>query len=69
RKLWKPHQRAFFPLGPDDPSLVLLRVKPERAEYWERSSGAVVNAIGMVRALLTDAPYRPGENEKLVLNG
>lgn len=69
RKLWKPHQRAFFPLGPDDPSLVLLRVEPERAEYWERSSGAVVNAIGMVRALLTDAPYRPGENEKLVLNG
>lgn len=68
-KLWKPHQRAFFPLGPDDPTLVLLRVRPRRAEYWERSSGAVVNAIGLVRTLLTDAPYQPGANEKLELDG
>ncbi len=36
RQLWQPAWRPWFPEGPDDPSLVLLEVDPERAEYWDR---------------------------------
>jgi general stress protein 26 len=37
RLLWQAAWQAWFPDGPDDPSLVLIEVDPERAEYWDRT--------------------------------
>lgn len=37
RLLWQDAWRPWFPDGPDDPSLVLIEVDPERAEYWDRT--------------------------------
>src|SRR5262245_9734044 len=34
RKLWTTAQRAFYPQGPDDERLALLRIRMERVEYW-----------------------------------
>lgn len=34
-ELWDPSYLSWFPGGPGDPSLVLIRVSVERAEYWE----------------------------------
>ena len=34
RELWTPEQRAYYPKGPDDDRLAVLRVRIERAEYW-----------------------------------
>jgi general stress protein 26 len=33
--LWKAAYEPWFPQGKDDPDLTLLRVKPERGEYWD----------------------------------
>lgn len=33
-ELWDPSYQAWFPGGPRDPNLALIRVKVERAEYW-----------------------------------
>jgi general stress protein 26 len=35
-ELWQPAWKPWFPKGPDDPTLVLLEIDPERAEYWDR---------------------------------
>ena len=35
RQLWQPAWKPWFPAGVDDPSLVLLEVDPDRAEYWD----------------------------------
>src|SRR5262245_57297004 len=35
RQLWDEREREWFPGGPDDPELALIRVSVERAEYWE----------------------------------
>jgi len=67
RELWNPAYKAWFPHGLDDPDLALLRVFPERAEYWDSSSGTMVHIIGYVKAVLTGTEYRPGEHEKLDL--
>ncbi len=68
-ELWKPYLKAWFPKGKDDPELALLKVDVEQAEYWDSSSSTIVHAVGLVKALTTGKPYRPGDNEKLQLTG
>jgi general stress protein 26 len=36
-RYWTEVQRVWFPLGKEDPSLVLLRVKVDDAELWDQS--------------------------------
>lgn len=64
---WNPVYKAWFPRGLDDPDLALLKVDVDHAEYWDSSSGAVVHAVGFVKALAAGQRYEPGENEKLEL--
>jgi hypothetical protein len=37
RLLWQAAWKAWFPEGAGDPSLVLIEIDPERAEYWDRT--------------------------------
>ncbi len=69
KELWSPVLKAWFPQGPDDPQLALLRVDVERAEYWDAPSSMTVHLVGFVKALATGQPYRPGENKKVDLEG
>ncbi|MCW2962399.1 MAG: Pyridoxamine 5-phosphate oxidase [Thermoleophilia bacterium] len=38
RELWTPFARAWFD-GPEDPSIVVLQVRIEEAEYWDTPKG------------------------------
>ena len=64
RALWTEDQRVWYPDGPDDPELALLKVTVEQAEYWDRPTSAVVGSQGLVRAIADETPDL-GENEKL----
>lgn len=68
KELWNPTLNAWFPEGLDDPNLGLLKVKVEKAEYWDTPSGKMVQAIGFVKALATGERYEPGGHEKLTLS-
>lgn len=46
RGLWRESWRAWFPNGPDDEGLVLLRVDPKSADLWD------MRGAGMLRQLL-----------------
>jgi hypothetical protein len=35
KELWDPNYQTWFPAGPTDPHLALIRVRVERAEYWD----------------------------------
>jgi general stress protein 26 len=37
--LWRKRHRRWFPLGKEDPDLAALRVRVERAEYWDEPTG------------------------------
>ncbi len=67
RDLWNPAYKAWFPDGLDDPDLALLRVRVEKAEYWDSPSSTVVHLLGFVKALATGQRMEPGENEKIEL--
>ena len=66
-ELWSPALKAWFPEGPDDPDLALLKVSVERAEYWDSPGSALAHALSFVKAIVTGAPANPGENEKIEL--
>ena len=66
-ELWSPVLRAWFPDGLDDPTLCLLRVSVEQAEYWDAPSSRIVQLFGMVKAIATGQQADYGENKKINL--
>lgn len=65
-ELWSPALRAWFPKGPDDPNLALLKVTVNQAEYWDDTSSSMVQFFKMVKAAVTGKPYE-AENQKINL--
>ncbi|RYB02060.1 pyridoxamine 5'-phosphate oxidase family protein [Lichenibacterium ramalinae] len=59
--LWNEIYRAWFPGGPSDDNVVLIRVEAESAEYWDTPTSAVVYAFGYLKALATGKPSHAGE--------
>lgn len=52
RELWNVHTEAWFPSGPDDPDLVLLRVVPQRVDYWDGPS-RLSYSLSLAKAIVT----------------
>src|SRR5690349_5444959 len=70
KELWNPALKAWFPEGLDDPDLALLRVRVEKAEYWDSPSSKMVQLYGLAKAMLTGKRADDiGENEKIDLQG
>lgn len=57
KELWQPIYKAWFPKGPEDPNVVALRVKVEKAEYWDSATSPVVYLVGFAKAVLTGEKY------------
>ncbi len=65
RELWTEEQRAYYPHGPEDPHLVSLRVRVERAEYW-LASGKTAHVLAAIQARISGVPAQiVGENRRL----
>jgi general stress protein 26 len=54
QELWRKRHRRWFPAGKQDPELVALRVRVDRAEYWDDPTGQMVG--------LEPAGSAPGAN-------
>jgi general stress protein 26 len=46
KELWKPLYNAWFPMGLQDPNLILLKVNIQVAEYWDATAGSMVLLAG-----------------------
>jgi general stress protein 26 len=65
KQLWSIEQRAYYPEGPEDERLSLLRVLIERAEYWI-APGRTSYLIAAVTAAASGTPAGViGENRKI----
>ena len=69
KELWGPGLKAWYPDGPDDPNIMLLRVDVEKAEYWDTPSNKLVQLVGFTKAILVGERYDPAENKKLDFGG
>ena len=62
---WSPAIKAWFPEGVEDPNLILIKVTPNTAEYWDSSSSKMVVAFQMLKAIVTGDTPDMGEHEKI----
>jgi general stress protein 26 len=65
KELWKPVLKAWFPDGPDQADVALLKVKVKKAEYWDSPSSTIAQAFSFVSAIFTGKQVELGENKKL----
>lgn len=56
RELWTAAAQAWFPDGPQDPRLGLLRVQGVSAEYWDVPGGRIATVISFLKAKATGEP-------------
>lgn len=61
-ELWGEALRVWFPKGKDDPSILLIRVEVDSAEYWDAPSSTMVHLYGYAKALATGERPHPGES-------
>ena len=70
KELWSSDLKAWFPNGPDDPNVALIRVHPSAGEYWDSPSSTVLHLAGLAKAALTGKPADDlSENKKVSLSG
>jgi len=66
KELWSKLIEAYFPKGPEDPNLALLRVTLASAEQWEPPTGKVLQFLEMAAAAVTHRhPDHEGVYRKL----
>ncbi|SFD26994.1 pyridoxamine 5'-phosphate oxidase family protein [Massilia yuzhufengensis] len=53
KALWNPMVQAWFPNGPEDEHVVLVRVLPHAAEYWDSNDSKMVRLFAMAKAAVT----------------
>lgn len=68
-ELWQAPLKVFFPDGPDDPNITLLRVTPHKGEIWDGPSSAIGRAVAFARTYASGAQTPPGDDIKLDLPG
>ena len=54
--LWSKMNQAWFPNGPNDPDVGLLRVDILRAHYWDVKKNKLMQLFDMAKANLTGTP-------------
>lgn len=67
RELWNEAVKAWYPDGPDDPGLVLLKVVADSAEYWD-TPGRLATLISYAKARVTGERYDGGENARVEMD-
>jgi general stress protein 26 len=67
KQLWNSFVEAWLPQGPEDPSVVLIKVTGHTAEYWDTPGGRVASLLSFVKAKATGETYDGSENEVVEL--
>jgi general stress protein 26 len=67
RELWSAEAQAWWPKGPTDPEVRVLRVIPDSAEYWDTRGNSITVALRLAAARLSGHPPDLGENKKVRL--
>jgi general stress protein 26 len=67
KAIWRKTDDVWWPGGPDDPNVCLLRIEPLTAELWDGPASAVVTAFEFAKWRLTGAEPNVGENRKVTV--
>ncbi|MGY1811389.1 pyridoxamine 5'-phosphate oxidase family protein [Blastococcus sp. SYSU D00820] len=68
KELWNSGVEAWFPNGPEDPDVVLIKVDGDSAEYWDSPGGRLATVFSFVKAKATGERIDAGDNQKVDLD-
>ncbi|GGE96284.1 pyridoxamine 5'-phosphate oxidase family protein [Mycetocola zhadangensis] len=66
-ELWSPAVGAWFPDGKDDPTVALIKISAQSAEYWTSDEPGVVSVFKIAKAALTGGQPDVGDNKSVDL--
>ena len=66
KELWNSGVEAWLPQGPEDPSVVLVKVNGDSAEYWDSPGNRLATAYSFVKAKVTGD--QPDTGDKAVVD-
>ena len=66
-ELWSPVLKAWFPDGKESNNVILLRVAPISAAYWDATSSKLVEIYNIGKAIVTGEKYESGEMAQMKL--
>ena len=64
-KLWNPFIKTFFPNGPLQSNLMLLKVESSELEYWESSKSKIVLFFNILKTNILGELFDEGEHGKI----
>jgi general stress protein 26 len=67
-KYWKSTDDVWWPGGPEDEHVRVLRLKPLRAELWDGPASSTVAAFEFAKARATGLKPNLGENRKVTVD-
>jgi general stress protein 26 len=67
-QVWRLTDAAWWPGGPADPNVCLLRIEPQTAELWDGPASTAVTVFEFAKAFVTGAQPALGENRKLTVS-
>ena len=67
KAVWQKTDEVWWPGGPNDPNVCLLRIEPLIAELWDGPASAAITAFEFAKARLTGAEPNLGENRKVTV--
>jgi len=67
KELWSSLLKAWFPLGLEDPDMILIKVTPHEVNYCDGSSSKMVVLFNMLKAIVTGKEFEQGEHGKINL--
>ncbi len=66
-EIWKRSDNIWWPDGPSDPNVRVLRLTPEKAELWDGPANSAVAAFEFAKARITGEKPNLGENRKVTV--
>lgn len=66
-ELWSPHAEAWFEQGREDPSVALLKVHADSAEYWTMDDPKPISLIKYAKAIITNEQPDVSTNKSVEL--
>ncbi len=63
KELWNSGVEAWLPQGPEDPSVVLVKVDGDTAEYWDSPGNRLATALSFVKAKTIGGKPDTGEKD------
>jgi general stress protein 26 len=66
KDLWNEKQQVWWPGGPTDPNVLVIRFEPEIAEIWDGPVSSEIAAFEFTKALATGKKPNLGEKRKKI---